>query len=79
MDAAEIDRVNTEYFAVAKAQARKTGPDAIVMSNDRNGDGVVTREEAQQVNRSLIANWSMYDLNNDGRTDRNEIAAALAE
>jgi Ca2+-binding EF-hand superfamily protein len=79
VDAEEVAQVNATYFAVAKTQARKTGPDAIIMANDKDGDGIVTRAEAQQVNRSLIANWSMYDLNKDGRTDRYEIARALAE
>lgn len=46
---------------------RGTGvPETVLAANDQNGDGVVTKAEAEVANKSLFQMWNLYDSNKDG-------------
>lgn len=48
----------------------------IIASNDQNGDGVVTKEEATKANLALILMWGFYDRDRDGTVTPHEIDRA---
>jgi beta-lactamase regulating signal transducer with metallopeptidase domain len=48
----------------------------IIASNDLNGDGIVTRQEAQTNNKELSILWVYYDTDADGRVNAAEIDRA---
>lgn len=85
LDVAEI-RKATSDVGVGNALQKITGdasghksmvdPKEVISSNDQNGDGIVTREEAVKAGKALIGLWSTYDLNNDGKVDIAEVAKA---
>ncbi len=78
VDAREVVQANIRFVGM-RGQAQRTGSDTIVTSNDKNGDGVVTRDEAAQVNGALSKYWPLLNLNNDDKTDRDEVAKYLEE
>lgn len=45
---------------------------------DRNGDGYISEQEAQQKER-LLESWEKADLNADGRIDQTEFSAFETE
>ena len=51
-------------------------PDYVVKTNDQNGDGIVTREEAIKTGAGLARLWDLYDINKDGKVDVAEITRA---
>lgn len=73
--------------AVVEAQApppatesRMKTAEQIIATNDLNKDGIVTREEAAQVNGTLNVMFSaVYDLNHDGKLDVAELKHAMNE
>ncbi len=72
--------------AAAQAQAPAPPPAAtngqrvtaeqIISSNDQDGDGIVTREEAAKANQGLHIMWPMYDGDRDGRVNAAEVERA---
>lgn len=73
VDVEEIERVSA---AVAANSVTLPSGSSIVANNDVDGDGIVTRAEAAQTNKSLHRLWDMYDLNKDGKVDSEEIEKA---
>jgi beta-lactamase regulating signal transducer with metallopeptidase domain/Ca2+-binding EF-hand superfamily protein len=85
VDVEEIRRATAD-MAVGTALQKITGsaeghvymvdPAKVVASNDLDGDGIVTRDEAVKANKALLGLWDNYDLNKDGKLDAKEIARA---
>jgi beta-lactamase regulating signal transducer with metallopeptidase domain len=85
VDVAELERANREV-ALGTALQNITGdagghlhkpkPELVIGSNDQNGDGTVTKEEAAQAGKALIRMWDSYDLNKDGKVDVAEVSKA---
>jgi Ca2+-binding EF-hand superfamily protein len=81
----EIDRASSA-MAVATAEEKITGerssgpamvkPEQVIRTNDLDGDGFVTKEEATKVGKSLARLWNAYDIDKDGRVDAAEVAKA---
>lgn len=59
-----------------EAPSRRVTTKEVIANNDRDGDGVITKQEASESRRSLIQMWDSYDLNRDDKVDAEEIAAA---
>jgi Ca2+-binding EF-hand superfamily protein len=87
VDAEEIRKAYAE-MDVGNALQKITGssqghiavadPARIVANNDQDGDGIVTRAEAEKANTFLIGLFDNYDLNKDGKVDAREMAKASA-
>lgn len=61
-------------------EPRRKSAEEIIASNDLNGDGIVTREEAARVNGNLFVMWGdVYDMDHDGRVDVAEVRRAMTE
>jgi hypothetical protein len=73
-------------MAVATAEEKITGerssgpgmvkPEQVIASNDQNGDGIVTKEEATKFGGGLARLWQIYDIDKDGKVDAAEVAKA---
>jgi Ca2+-binding EF-hand superfamily protein len=50
-------------------------PDQLMSQNDRNGDGVITKEEANAAGTPLARVFDQIDTNGDGRITRDELRA----
>ena len=59
--------------------ASVAGSPAIISSNDQDGDGIVTREEARLAGAALDRMWDFYDTNRDGRVEAGEVDQRNAE
>lgn len=61
-------------------EPRIKSAEEIIATNDLNGDGIVTREEAARVNGNLFVMWNdVYDMDHDGRVDVVEVRRAITE
>ena len=45
----------------------------IFANNDANGDGEITKAEADEAGLPLSQNWDMFDLNSDGKVVAEEL------
>lgn len=64
--------------ATALPEPRRKSAEEIIATNDLNGDGIVTREEAARVNGNLFVMWNdVYDMDHDGRVDVAEVQRAM--
>ena len=68
--------VVTTAFTLAKT-IRDNSPNQIIDSLDADGDGLVSREEAQR-NPQMAATFDASDTNRDGKLSRDEIKAAIS-
>jgi beta-lactamase regulating signal transducer with metallopeptidase domain len=85
VDVDELERANREV-ALGTALLNITGdagghlhkpkPELIISTNDQNGDGTVTKEEAATAGKALIRMWDSYDINKDGKVDVAEVSKA---
>jgi hypothetical protein len=50
----------------------------VIANNDTNKDGVVTKDEATKVGRTLAQMWDTFDANKDGKVDLDEVKKGLA-
>jgi hypothetical protein len=73
VDAAEIEQFNS---VIASMPPTRVSGSSVVASNDQDGNGIVTRAEAEKANRALRLRWDSYDLNKDGSVDAAEIDKA---
>jgi Ca2+-binding EF-hand superfamily protein len=55
---------------------RRIPPSSVLSTNDVNGDGIITRDEARSVDKNLNRSWETYDTNMDGVVDANELKRA---
>ncbi len=60
----------------AMAGAGRSGPRPDPMTNDQDGDGKLSKEEAPE---RMAANFEEWDTNSDGFVDQEEIAARFAQ
>lgn len=64
--------------AAALPEPQRKSAEEIIATNDLNGDGIVTREEAARVNGNLFVMWNdVYDTDHDGRVDVAEVRRAM--
>jgi Ca2+-binding EF-hand superfamily protein len=62
------------------AEPQKKTAEEIIATNDLNGDGIVTLEEAAKVNGNLYVMFSaVYDADHDGRLDVAELKRGMGE
>lgn len=52
--------------------------ESVMVNNDLNKDGLITRDEATRAGARLIQQWDMYDLDKNNKVDKSEIAQGLA-
>jgi Ca2+-binding EF-hand superfamily protein len=70
---------STQSAGQAANSRPRISPEQIVALNDLDKDGVVTMEEAKQVNTNLFVMWPAYDMDHDGKVDAAEINRATYE
>jgi Ca2+-binding EF-hand superfamily protein len=71
LDAAELDAMRQAHRAEARARA-----DERWKSADTNGDGAISRDEAQKSMPRMAENFDKLDVNSDGKIERSEMHQA---
>lgn len=51
----------------------------IMSNNDGNGDGEITKAEADEAGLPLSQNWDMFDLDSDGKVTDEELTQARGQ